>query len=304
MSQDFKEQHPYQQFFEFLSGCIGGITQVIIGQPFDTVKVRLQNQTQGMEVYKNMTDCVRHLIKNEGPSAFYKGVLPPLLAVGACTSIQFGVLESTKRFFSSLQSSKKNELDMKFVFLSGAVAGLANAIVSIPAEHLRIRMQIQNNGRGTLAEYKNSIDASKQIYKKYGLKGIYKGGCISTIREMYAFGIYFGTYELGLRSFLTGTNNRNDLGPVQVILAGSLAGYVVWFAEYPLDLIKTKLQADSFVQPKFKSSVDCAIQTYQSAGVIGFYRGLLPCMLRAGPVNAGSFLAYEYSLKYFTKRNE
>jgi len=268
------------------------------------VKVRLQNQTQGTEAYKSMTDCIRNLIKNEGPLAFYKGVLPPLLAVGACTSIQFGVLESTKRFLLSLQSNKKNGLDMKFVFVSGAVAGLANAIVSVPAEHLRIRMQIQNNERGTLAEYKNSIDASKHIYKKYGIKGIYKGGWISTIKEMYSYGIYFGTYELALRSFLTGAKNRNDLGPVQVILAGSLAGYVVWFLEYPIDLVKTRIQADSFVQPKFKSSVHCAIQTYQSGGVIGFYRGLLPCMLRAGPVNAGSFLAYEYSLKYFTKRNE
>jgi solute carrier family 25 carnitine/acylcarnitine transporter 20/29 len=295
--------HPHQQLYEFIAGCLGGVTQVIIGQPFDTVKVRLQNQVEGKKVYTSMTDCIKKIYTYEGPTAFYKGVLPPLLAVGGCSSIQFGVLETTKRFFLSLQSGTKKELEMRYIFLSGAVAGLANSIISIPAEHLRIRMQIQQNSAGTSGEYRSSIDAAKKIYKKHGIQGIYKGGFISAIREMYAYGIYFATYELALRTLMQKGQKRTDLHPIQYLIGGSLAGYVVWFMEYPLDLVKTKIQADSFVHPQYRGSVDCAIQTYRSGGIHGFYRGLLPCMLRAGPANAASFLTYEYAMKFFTHRD-
>ena len=77
------------------------------------------------------------------------------MGVGACVSIQFGVLETVKRFFmviffdslkfiilQSLQPPGKKELDLSYIFVAGMVAGLANAIVSIPAEHIRIRIQV------------------------------------------------------------------------------------------------------------------------------------------------------------------
>ena len=73
---------------EFAAGCISGtkllqsdflasfvcigVAQVIVGQPFDLVKVRLQAQpvTEG---YKRSSDCVRHAFSNGGIGAFYKG---------------------------------------------------------------------------------------------------------------------------------------------------------------------------------------------------------------------------------------
>lgn len=62
-------------------------------------------------------DCFKTIFKNEGPLAFYKGILfilfpknnkfkfiskgtlSPLLGVGAAVSIQFGVNEMCKRVF-------------------------------------------------------------------------------------------------------------------------------------------------------------------------------------------------------------
>lgn len=71
--------------------------QVIVGQPFDIVKVRLQTQTTAQ--YSGAGDCFMQILKSEGPLAFYKGTLSPLLGVGAAVSIQFGVNEMCKRVF-------------------------------------------------------------------------------------------------------------------------------------------------------------------------------------------------------------
>lgn len=50
----------------------------------DIVKVRLQTTTQ----YSNALDAATKIWKNEGPLAFYKGTLTPLVGIGACVSLQ------------------------------------------------------------------------------------------------------------------------------------------------------------------------------------------------------------------------
>lgn len=50
--------------------------------PPDIVKVRLQTTTQ----YSSALDCATQIFKNEGPAAFYKGTLTPLIGIGACVS--------------------------------------------------------------------------------------------------------------------------------------------------------------------------------------------------------------------------
>lgn len=297
--QAIKKRHPRQEAFEFLCGCLGGMSQVIIGQPFDIVKVRIQAQTK--ENRSSMVDVAKRIWQNEGPLGFYKGTLPPLVGLGACVSIQFGVLESTKRFFRSLQPAYKKELDLKYVFLSGSAAGFANSIISIPAEHLRIRMQIAGSGSAGAIQYNGSLDAAKKIFGSYGIRGIFKGTNITLIREIITYGVYFWMYESLVRKLLKPGQERSELSAGKLMISGAMAGYTYWIFGYPVDLIKTKLQTDSFTNPQYKSAFDCIRQTYKTNGVSGFFRGFLPCMLRAGPVNAGSFLVYETTLKYFVK---
>ncbi|MBM6385097.1 MAG: MC/SLC25 family protein [Paenibacillus sp.] len=50
---------------DLIAGTVGGWAQVIVGQPLDTIKVRLQTQPSP-PLYKNATDCFRQLVKQEG----------------------------------------------------------------------------------------------------------------------------------------------------------------------------------------------------------------------------------------------
>ena len=64
---------------DLFGGTVGGIAQVLVGQPFDTVKVRLQSAPKG--TYSGTLDVVRKLISNEGFAGFFKGTLMPLVGV-------------------------------------------------------------------------------------------------------------------------------------------------------------------------------------------------------------------------------
>lgn len=123
-------------------------------------------QTAPKGTYKGMMDCAGGILKNEGPLAFYKvricalsrdmapdlplcapfqGTLTPLLGIGVCVSIQFAALEWSKRKFAqhNIQHNyggpEGSNLSAGQLFASGSFAGVANAAVSGPVEHIRIR---------------------------------------------------------------------------------------------------------------------------------------------------------------------
>lgn len=62
-------------------------------------------------------------------------------------SIQFGVLEYTKRYFADQNSYNGKggpggkDLSAGQLVVAGVLAGLANGVVSGPVEHIRIRTQ-------------------------------------------------------------------------------------------------------------------------------------------------------------------
>jgi solute carrier family 25 (mitochondrial carnitine/acylcarnitine transporter), member 20/29 len=67
---------------------------------------------------------------------------------------------------------------------------------------------------------------------------------------------------------------------------------------YPIDVVKTKIQTDSFdpSKAKYSSALDCFKKTWNANGIKGFYRGFGACMLRAGPANAVSLFLYIITL--------
>ncbi|CAB4034576.1 mitochondrial basic amino acids transporter-like [Paramuricea clavata] len=51
---------------DFFAGSIGGVAGVIVGHPFDTVKVRLQ--TQPSSSYSGMIQCFSKIVREESVS--------------------------------------------------------------------------------------------------------------------------------------------------------------------------------------------------------------------------------------------
>lgn len=69
-----------QSLRSFAAGGVGGICAVIVGHPFDLVKVRLQTSEKG--VYSGAIDVVKKTIAREGLArGLYAGVSAPLVGV-------------------------------------------------------------------------------------------------------------------------------------------------------------------------------------------------------------------------------
>lgn len=270
------------------SGACGGIAQVLLGQPFDIVKVRLQTTT----TYPSALACASSIFKNEGPLAFYKGTLTPLIGIGACVSVQFGGFHYARRAFeeSNLKAKGNGKLSYGQYYAAGAFAGVTNTVLSSPIEHVRIRLQTQPHGAARL--YNGPLDCVRKLSAHEGvLRGLYRGTAVTFLREAQAYGVWFLTFEYLMNADAARNNvSRSEIATPKIALYGGLAGEMLWIASYPFDVIKSKMQTDGFGKDqKFKNMRDAFSQTWAREGFRGFWRGIVPTLVRAMPVSAGTF---------------
>lgn len=281
---------------DLFAGAVGGTAQVLLGQPFDIVKVRLQTTSQ----YPSAISCASSILKNEGPFAFYKGTLTPLIGIGACVSVQFGAFHYARRKFEELNASNSSDTGLSYgqYYLAGAFAGITNSVLSGPIEHVRIRLQAQPHGAGRL--YNGPIDCIKKFSAHEGvLRGLYRGEVVTILREAQAYGVWFLTFEYLMNQDMKRNNvKRDEISSVKVATYGGLAGEALWIASYPLDVVKSKMQTDGFgPNMRFKSMSDCFAQTWRQEGALGFWKGIGPTLLRAMPVSAGTFAVVEATMR-------
>jgi len=281
---------------DLFAGAAGGIAQVLLGQPFDIVKVRLQTTT----TYPSALAAASSIYRNEGLLAFYKGTLTPLVGIGACVSVQFGAFHEARRRIEAYNTSKNRSPTLGYgqYYLAGAFAGVANSVISGPIEHVRIRLQTQPHGAARL--YSGPLDCVRKLSAHQGvLAGLYRGEAVTILREAQAYGVWFLTFEYLMNADAARNQiERKKMPSWKIAFYGGLAGEALWLASYPLDVVKSKMQSDGFGEgQRYKSMRDCFGQTWKREGARGFWKGISPTLLRAMPVSAGTFFVAEMTMR-------
>lgn len=206
-------------------------------------------------------------------------------------AIVFGVQGNTMRMLG-----KDTPLNQ---FLAGAAAGAIQCVICCPMELSKTRMQMQGTGekKSSRKMYKNSLDCLVRIYNKEGIRGINRGMLTTIIRETPGFGVYFLAYDVLTRSLGC---EADDLYIIpKLLVAGGMAGIASWLSTYPVDVIKSRLQADGVGGVnKYNGIIDCVHKSWQREGWRFFTRGLTSTLLRAFPVNATTFATVTLFLMY------
>ena len=113
----------------------------------------------------------------------------------------------------------------------------------------------------------------RAIYCEAGLRGCYKGLLPQALRDIKANAIYFITYQACL-DWMKGLEERENTAR-EIFLAGGLAGLLSWQSIIYLDVVKSRIQADSLTQPRYRGTLDCIQQSYRRDGPRVFTRGQL-----------------------------
>ena len=287
----------------FLAGAFSGFAKCTVGHPFDTIKVRLQTCAPGQ--FKGPLDCLLQTVGREGPAAVYKGVTPPLVGWLAMDSVMLGSLNLYKRVL-------KNELPHNKLFhrteqngtvalrsfghgVAGMMAGSTVCLIATPVEHLKARLQVQYAANKAERLYKGPIDCLRKIYNAHGMRGLYHGFPATLVFRSFFF-FWWSTYDLFSRSLKKNTSLST---PSINFWAGGASAQIFWITAYPSDVVKQRVMTDPLGGKlndgirRFPRWIDAARAVYAENGWRGYWRGFVPCFLRAFPANACALLAFE-----------
>jgi ornithine carrier protein len=87
---DHTAGHGQEAIKDIVCGSVAGVVGKYIEYPFDTVKVRLQSQPDGVPLrYTGPLDCFKKSLQRDGFLGIYRGISAPLVGAAVETSTLF-----------------------------------------------------------------------------------------------------------------------------------------------------------------------------------------------------------------------
>lgn len=93
------------------------------------------------------------------------------------------------------------------------------------------------------------------VYKHGGVRGVFRGLTLTVLREVPGFGVYVVVYEWCTRSMRVEGEKTPHVG--YLLAAGGFAGMTSWFANIPIDIVKSCIQSDDIVRPRYRGTTSC-----------------------------------------------
>lgn len=264
-------------------------------------------QTTDASRFAGPLQCVAQTIKHEGPLALYKGASPPLVGWMFMDSVMLGSLTVYRRLLSEnifrtdiFQPGASPSLGASTLpwyghGIAGIMAGATVSFIAAPVEHVKARLQIQYAADKSKRLYSGPIDCLRKIWNAHGLRGVYHGLGATLLFRAFFF-CWWGSYDVFSRVFKEHTSLS---APSVNFWAGGLSAQVFWLTSYPSDVVKQRIMTDPLggglgdgVQ-RFPRWRDAAATVWRENGLRGYWRGFLPCFLRAFPANAMALVAFE-----------
>ncbi|KAK3754404.1 hypothetical protein QZH41_011184 [Actinostola sp. cb2023] len=144
-----------------------------------------------LQVYSGLMQAARMMYTIEGPTSFYKGLIPSLLQIFPYAGLQFGSYTLLKMIWDYAFEIKKHNpympADILKSLVCGGVSGMLSKGLLFPLDIVKKRIQVQGFGVaratfGRVPEYNGLVDCVQSILKYEGIAGLYKGIVPSTIK--------------------------------------------------------------------------------------------------------------------------
>ncbi|QDS78070.1 hypothetical protein FKW77_003558 [Venturia effusa] len=243
---------------DFWAGYISGAAGIIIGNPLDLIKTRLQ--AGDASVHATSTESLRGTFDRAG--TLVRGATAPILGYGALNGILFYTYNRSLTLLHQTppaDNPSSSPSSLTKIWTAGALGGFATFLISAPTELIKCRAQVSSSHhlhhQQSASPPLSSIGIAKEILHRDGLRGLYHGGTVTSLRDAVGYGFYFWSYEICNRilSPPPSKDSVEDESPrmaaAKVLVAGGVAGVVTWASIFPLDVVKTRVQTQSFASP-------------------------------------------------------
>ncbi|CZS93068.1 hypothetical protein WAI453_000801 [Rhynchosporium graminicola] len=182
----------------FVAGASAGAVATTATYPLDLLRTRFA--AQGTErIYSSLAASIRDIARQEGPRGFFRG-----LGAGVAQIVPYMGI-----FFSTYETLRLPLSHLSLPYGSGdATAGVLASVFAksavFPLDLIRKRLQVQGPTRSryvhrNIPEYKGVSRTLREIVRKEGRRGLYRGLTVSLFKSAPASAVTMWTYERVLK---------------------------------------------------------------------------------------------------------
>ncbi|WFC97023.1 hypothetical protein MBRA1_003690 [Malassezia brasiliensis] len=308
--RDVMQRHVALKFL--LAGGIAGAVSRTATAPLDRLKVFLMTsqETQGPHAphsarvgFGELARAFGAIYREGGLRGFWLGnglncikIFPVRVWLTQESAIKFFSYETSKRMFAKYLDNVSDARDISGFsrFMSGGIGGITSQLAIYPIETLKTRLMSSQTAASPVRGFALLAATARTLYTQGGFRAYYRGLGAGLVGVFPYSAIDMSTFE-GIKLFYLKYTHKEDPGVIPLLMFGSISGSVGASTVYPLNLIRTRLQASGTpAHPRiYTSFFDAAVQTYRNEGPLGFYRGLIPSLAKVVPAVSISYVVYE-----------
>ena len=270
---------------KLFSGGVAGMVSRTCTAPVDRMKVILQAGKPGVPP-PGMGEVVRQVLaEGKGFRAFFRGNGANCVKVAPETGVKFVAFD----VYSKMLAQDPSNVTVAERFVAGGLAGATGQTAIYPLEIAKTRLALCKPGR-----YRGLGHCLSSVRADEGIRALYSGLGTSVVGI-----IPYAAIDLACNSILKEiVSQRLDAEgaepSVPVLLGcGISSSTAAMLATYPINIVRTRLQIagmeEGAVVPK---PWEVVRETMKADGMRGFYRGLLPNMIKVLPATGISYTMF------------
>jgi hypothetical protein len=265
---------------DFLIGGTAAIISRTATAPLELIRLQKQNH-----FLKN--NNISNVIRNEGLRHLWKGNYTNCIRIFPQDATNFMLYERFKN-----ETNKYIDNENAVHLLSGGASGIISIMAIYPLETARSHLALQFN--------KSKYNGLTDVFKKLSLRELYAGSKLTCFGYGPWNAINFASYNYYKKEFKSYEDGSPSLFK---LLCGGMAGMTAITITYPSDLVRRRLQLQSFSLevPRYSGIMDCVRKIYKTEGIYGLYRGLYMNYVKTFPTLAIQFYALDTLKENFVK---
>ncbi|MCO5564901.1 hypothetical protein L7F22_018569 [Adiantum nelumboides] len=200
-----------------VAGATAGLASTLLVYPFNSVMDRLLLQPSE---YSSLWGSMAKVIKAEGISELYRGIIPALITMIPQAAASFYTYENVKNRLNERAKHQKRTSKDYFgtsaaSIAAGAAAGLVASALTYPLEVARKQISMSVLPQGTVGiggamTYNNLPQALIGIAQREGIGGLYRGFVVQACQIIPMTAISFAMYEVAKRALVAEHEERRD----------------------------------------------------------------------------------------------
>ncbi|KAI2643507.1 mitochondrial folate carrier protein [Xylaria nigripes] len=304
-------------FVETIAGLTAGSVATLVVHPLDIVKTRMQIHRSHAASSQTLTtiSVIHGLMRTPHPvAALYRGLTPNLLGSASSWASFFFFKVRAEHAILAIKGRPSGDgkatLTPQDYFIASGAAGLCTQALTNPIWVLKTRMV--SSDHGAAGAYPGMLSGAAQLLRTEGWRGFYRGLGISLFGVSHG-AVQFAVYDPLKQMYLnrrqkvasngsrSGDREEQRMTNEATLVISSVSKLMAGAITYPYQVIRSRLQ-NYDADERFGRGIRGVIRRlWQEEGWRGFYRGIIPGVIRVMPATWVTFLVYE-NAKFYLPR--